>query len=111
VVIPAGGAAVSGHDAISAFFADLRSKGFAAHKITVEKVLGNAETNAKAAFEAAATLAGAKTLPELARMQANFVDQKLAGLRSVQGAEAAQGISFTTSARRARTTGPRTFCP
>ena len=42
-----------------------------------EKVLGNAETNAKAAFEAAATLAGAKTLPELARLQANFVQQQL----------------------------------
>ena len=42
-----------------------------------EKVLGNAETNAKAAFDAAATLAGAKTLPELARLQANFVQQQL----------------------------------
>ncbi len=42
-----------------------------------EKVLGNAEANAKAAFEAAATLAGAKTLPELARLQTNFVQQQL----------------------------------
>ena len=42
-----------------------------------EKVLGNAETNAKAAFEAAATLASAKTLPELAQLQTNFIQQQL----------------------------------
>ena len=42
-----------------------------------EKVLGNAETNAKAAFEAAATLASAKTLPEFAQLQTNFVQQQL----------------------------------
>jgi hypothetical protein len=42
-----------------------------------EKVLGHAETNAKAAFEAAATLARAKTFPELARLQANFIQQQL----------------------------------
>lgn len=42
-----------------------------------EKVLGNAETNAKAAFEAAATLATAKSLPELARLQTNFIQQQL----------------------------------
>jgi len=42
-----------------------------------EKVLGNAETNAKAAFEAAATLASAKTLPEFAQLQTNFIQQQL----------------------------------
>ena len=42
-----------------------------------EKVLGHVETNAKAAFEAAATLAGAKTFPELARLQTNFIQQQL----------------------------------
>jgi hypothetical protein len=42
-----------------------------------EKVLGHAETNANAAFEAAATLARAKTFPELARLQANFIQQQL----------------------------------
>ena len=42
-----------------------------------EKVLGNAETNAKAAFEAAATLASAKPLPELAQLQTNFIQQQL----------------------------------
>jgi hypothetical protein len=41
-----------------------------------EKVFGNAEANAKAAFEAATTLAGAKTLPELARLQTDFVQQQ-----------------------------------
>ena len=42
-----------------------------------EKVLGNAEANAKAAFEAAATIATAKTFPELARLQTNFIQQQL----------------------------------
>jgi hypothetical protein len=41
-----------------------------------EKVLGNAEVNAKAAFEAATTLAGAKTFPELASLQANFIQRQ-----------------------------------
>ena len=42
-----------------------------------EKVLSQAETNAKAAFEAAAKLARAKTFPELANLQANFLQQQL----------------------------------
>lgn len=37
-VIPAGGAAVFGAEAIGAFFADLVSKGFRGHKITVDHV-------------------------------------------------------------------------
>ncbi len=45
-----------------------------------EKVLGHAETNAKAAFEAAATLARAKTFPELARLQTNFIQQQLSAM-------------------------------
>jgi hypothetical protein len=45
-----------------------------------EKVLHNAEANAKAAFEAAATLATAKTLPELARLQTNFIQQQLSAM-------------------------------
>ena len=44
VVVPAGGKAVSGPEAIGAFFADLQSKGFAGHKITVETVLDQGET-------------------------------------------------------------------
>ncbi|WP_045835181.1 DUF4440 domain-containing protein [Hyphomicrobium sp. 99] len=43
LVIPAGGTAVSGSE-IGKFFADLKSKGFSDHKITVEKVLGEEET-------------------------------------------------------------------
>ena len=39
LVIPAGSAPVSGPDAIVAFFADLKSKGFSGHTITVDKVL------------------------------------------------------------------------
>jgi hypothetical protein len=42
-----------------------------------EKVLDNAEINAKAVFEAAATLARAGTFFELARLQTNFVHQQL----------------------------------
>lgn len=45
-----------------------------------EKMVGNAEANAKAAFEAAATLATAKTFPELARLQTNFIQQQLSVL-------------------------------
>ncbi len=44
VVVPAGGKAVSGPEAIGAFFADLQSKGFSDHKIVVEKVLDQGET-------------------------------------------------------------------
>ncbi|AHB48031.1 signal peptide protein [Hyphomicrobium nitrativorans NL23] len=44
VVVPAGGKAVSGPEAIGAFFADLQSKGFADHKIVVEKVLDQGDT-------------------------------------------------------------------
>jgi uncharacterized protein (TIGR02246 family) len=35
-VIPAGGAAVKGPEAIAAFFADLQTKGFKDHKITIQ---------------------------------------------------------------------------
>jgi hypothetical protein len=42
-----------------------------------EKVLGHVETNATAVFEAAAALARAKTLPELALLQTNFMQQQL----------------------------------
>ena len=42
-----------------------------------EKVLHHAEINTTAVFEAAAALARARTLPELARLQTNFVHQQL----------------------------------
>ena len=42
-----------------------------------EKVLHHAEINTNAVFEAAAALARARTLPELARLQTNFVHQQL----------------------------------
>jgi uncharacterized protein (TIGR02246 family) len=44
LVIPAGGAPVSGPAAIAAFFADLKSKGFSGHAITVDKVLDQGAT-------------------------------------------------------------------
>lgn len=44
LVIPAGGAPVSGPDAIVAFFTDLKSKGFSGHTITVDKVLDHGAT-------------------------------------------------------------------
>lgn len=43
-VVPAGGKAVSGPEAIGAFFADLQSKGFSDHKITVDTVLDQGDT-------------------------------------------------------------------
>ena len=42
-----------------------------------EKVLHHAEINTKAVFEAAAALARARTLPELAHLQTNFVHQQM----------------------------------
>jgi len=43
-----------------------------------EKMLHNASTNAEAAFDAAEAMAKAKTVPEMARLQATFVQQQLA---------------------------------
>lgn len=43
-----------------------------------EKMLQTASDNAEAAFDAAEAMAKAKTLPEVARLQATFVQQQLA---------------------------------
>jgi len=43
-----------------------------------EKVLHNTAVNTEAAFEAAQAIARARTLPEAARLQADFVQQQLA---------------------------------
>lgn len=43
-----------------------------------EKVLTNTTTNAEAAFEAAAAIARARSLPEAARLQADFFQQQFA---------------------------------
>ncbi|WP_419951278.1 YybH family protein [Methylobacterium sp.] len=43
-VIPAGGTSVQGPEGIAAFFADLQSKGFKDHKITVEDATLKGET-------------------------------------------------------------------
>lgn len=43
-----------------------------------EKVLHNAAVNTDAAFEAAQAIARARTIPEAARLQADFVQQQLA---------------------------------
>lgn len=42
-----------------------------------EKVLRNVEANAEAAFEVAHALARAKTLPEFARLQSDFLQQQM----------------------------------
>ncbi len=39
LVVPAGGTAVTGPDAIGKFFANLQSKGFSSHEITVDAVM------------------------------------------------------------------------
>ena len=44
LVIPAGGAPVAGPAAIGKFFADLQSKGFSNHKITVDSVIDKGDT-------------------------------------------------------------------
>ena len=43
-----------------------------------EKMLQNTALNAEAAFDAAEAMARAKTVPEMARLQATFVQQQLA---------------------------------
>ena len=43
-----------------------------------DKILHNTTTNAEAAFDAAEAMARAKTVPEMARLQATFVQQQLA---------------------------------
>jgi len=43
-----------------------------------EKMLHTASINAEAAFDAAEAMAKAKTVPEMARLQASFVQQQLA---------------------------------
>lgn len=43
-----------------------------------EKVMHNATVNTEAAFDAAQAIARARTLPEAARLQADFVQQQLA---------------------------------
>ncbi len=47
-----------------------------------EKMLQTAATNAEAAFDAAEAMAKAKTVPEMARLQATFVQQQLAAASS-----------------------------
>lgn len=44
LVVPAGGPPVAGPEAIGKFFADLQSKGFANHKITVDAVMDKPDT-------------------------------------------------------------------
>jgi phasin family protein len=51
-----------------------------------EKVLSNAQANAEAFFNAAQAIARAKTLPELFRLQTEFVQQQLSAA-SKQGKE------------------------
>ena len=43
-----------------------------------EKVISNASANGEAAFNAALAMARARTLPEIARLQADFMQQQLA---------------------------------
>lgn len=47
-----------------------------------EKILQNASVNAEAIFDAAEAMARAKTVPEIARLQATFVQQQLAAASS-----------------------------
>ena len=47
-------------------------------KAVAEKVLHNTTANTEAAFDAARAIARAKTLPEAARLQVDFVQQQLA---------------------------------
>jgi len=59
-------------------FEEVTVAAFAGAKSISDKVLKNTESNTEAAFEAAQALARAKTLPELIRLQSNFVQQQFA---------------------------------
>lgn len=57
-----------------------------------EKVLHNAAANTEAAFDAAHAIARAKTLPEMARLQANFFQQQFA----IAGAQSKELFELST---------------
>jgi len=57
-----------------------------------EKVLRNTELNAEAAFEAAQSIARAKTFPEAVRIQTNYVQQQL----NVAGAQTKELFELST---------------
>lgn len=57
-----------------------------------EKVLRNTELNAEAAFEAAQSIARAKTFPEAVRIQTNYVQQQM----NVAGAQTKELFELST---------------
>ncbi|MEQ8824184.1 MAG: phasin family protein [Filomicrobium sp.] len=61
-----------------------------------EKVVHNTTVNAQAAFDAAESIARAKTVPEAARLQANFVQQQFA----VAGAQTKELFELSTKVAR-----------
>lgn len=61
-----------------------------------EKVVHNTAVNAQAAFDAAESIARAKTVPEAARLQANFFQQQLA----VAGAQTKELFELSTKVAR-----------
>lgn len=61
-----------------------------------EKVVHNTAVNAQAVFDAAESIARAKTVPEAARLQANFFQQQLA----VAGAQTKELFELSTKVAR-----------
>lgn len=59
---------------------DVMLAAHAGAKAIGEKVLQNTTVNTEAAFEAAENIARAKTLPEVARLQADFMQQQFAAV-------------------------------
>ena len=57
---------------------ELMLAGQASAKVIGSKLIENTATNAEAAFEAAQAMARAKSLPELARLQAEFMQKQMA---------------------------------
>ena len=84
-------------DATRKFFADLFVEEVllaaqAGAKSIGEKVLHNTAVNTEAAFDAAQAIVRAKTIPEAARLQADFVQQQLA----VAGAQTKELLELST---------------
>lgn len=75
---------------------DLFAAAQASAKTIGEKVLGNAVANTEAAFDAAQAIARAKTLPEAARLQLDFVQKQLA----VAGAQTKDILALSAEAAK-----------
>lgn len=79
-------------------FEEMLLASHAGYKAIGEKMLHNATVNAESAFDAAQAMARAKSLPEVARLQADYVQQQfaVASAQSKELMELSQKVSQQT---------------